>query len=264
MRRVNYLLFGIFFLIFNKLAMADNLSNVNNCLYTELPYGDGYNVKVLFFSNKCELTNDLKTMVQLMHKNKVVNQTDKAFPLIISNNEYGFEGERDIRMENGMLEIEIAKPNRNISEAYSIIFFFKVDGELITFDDYKINDLCYIPEEELCPRVDKLKENSRLHRIMKEFLYGINIFDFDTNKIYQNIYDVWQEGGIYLAVKTDKAYLYNKPNKITKGYLINNDKVKVLAQEIDSVGIKWYFINYKGKKDINMWIKAEDVDLKEK
>ncbi|WP_386695032.1 hypothetical protein [Lonepinella sp. MS14435] len=56
-----------------------------------------------------------------------------------------------------------------------------------------------------------------------------------------------------------KSYLYNFYFKKSKLYLIQGDKVKILA----SVG-DWYFINYKGKKDINMWIKAEAVDFNEK
>ena len=43
-------------------------------------------------------------------------------------------------------------------------------------------------------------------------------------------------------------------------YLIKGDQViindvRYLKNE------KWYLINYKGKKEINMWIKADSVDL---
>ncbi|MCF6190292.1 MAG: hypothetical protein L3J51_07430 [Cocleimonas sp.] len=58
-----------------------------------------------------------------------------------------------------------------------------------------------------------------------------------------------------------KSYLYKSPNKPTKMYLIKGDKVTLLDEETDNSGQKWYFINYKGKKDLNMWIKAEAVDL---
>ena len=57
-----------------------------------------------------------------------------------------------------------------------------------------------------------------------------------------------------------KSYLYTSPNSISKMYLIKGDQViindvRYLKNE------KWYLINYKGKKEINMWIKADSVDL---
>jgi len=59
----------------------------------------------------------------------------------------------------------------------------------------------------------------------------------------------------------NKSYLYKIPNKKTKMYLIKGDKVTLLDEKTDDLGQKWYFINYKGKKELNMWIKAEAVDL---
>ena len=44
-------------------------------------------------------------------------------------------------------------------------------------------------------------------------------------------------------------------------YLIKGDRISILDEKIDEHGEKWYFINYKGKKEINMWIKADSVDL---
>ncbi|MDG2952950.1 hypothetical protein [Exercitatus varius] len=61
----------------------------------------------------------------------------------------------------------------------------------------------------------------------------------------------------------NKVYLYETNFKISKMYLIKGDKVTILNEKTDDSGQKWYFINYKGKKDINMWIKAEAVDIKE-
>jgi len=58
-----------------------------------------------------------------------------------------------------------------------------------------------------------------------------------------------------------KSYLHKTPNKTTKMYLVKGDKITILDEQTDSSGQKWYFINYKGKKDLNMWIKAEAVDL---
>ena len=58
-----------------------------------------------------------------------------------------------------------------------------------------------------------------------------------------------------------KTYLFQSPNKPTKMYLVKGDKVTLLDEKTDDSNQKWYFINYKGKKDLNMWIKAEAVDL---
>ena len=44
-------------------------------------------------------------------------------------------------------------------------------------------------------------------------------------------------------------------------YLVKGDKVTLLDEKTDESGQKWYFINYKGKKELNMWIKAEAVGL---
>ena len=44
-------------------------------------------------------------------------------------------------------------------------------------------------------------------------------------------------------------------------YLIKNDYVLILDEFLDKDKSKWYLINYKGKKEINMCIKADSVDL---
>ena len=64
-----------------------------------------------------------------------------------------------------------------------------------------------------------------------------------------------------LAKVKYKSILYLSPDEKTNMYLIKGDKVKVLKDKLDDKGRKWYFINYKGKKEINMWIKADSVDL---
>ncbi|WGE43074.1 hypothetical protein [Actinobacillus equuli] len=59
----------------------------------------------------------------------------------------------------------------------------------------------------------------------------------------------------------DKSHLYSPIDKKSNMYLIKGDKVHILNESVDKNNQKWYFINYKGKKDINMWIKAEVVDI---
>ncbi|OOF54936.1 hypothetical protein BKK56_07265 [Rodentibacter genomosp. 2] len=59
----------------------------------------------------------------------------------------------------------------------------------------------------------------------------------------------------------NKAYLYSSIGVKTRMYLIKGNRVSILDEKIDEHGDKWYFINYKEKKEINMWIKADSVDL---
>ncbi|MBN6082633.1 hypothetical protein HYE55_11475 [Aggregatibacter actinomycetemcomitans] len=79
------------------------------------------------------------------------------------------------------------------------------------------------------------------------------------NKLDTNIENNTRHG----IILSEKTFLYTLPNynQITKLYLVKNDKVDVIEEKIDENKEKWYFINYKGKKEINMWIKADSVDL---
>ena len=63
----------------------------------------------------------------------------------------------------------------------------------------------------------------------------------------------------YLVLR--KSYLYDLNRRKTSMYLIKGDRVKIIKTAFDADGTRWYFINYKGKKEINMWIKADSVDL---
>ncbi|OOF60053.1 hypothetical protein [Rodentibacter myodis] len=64
------------------------------------------------------------------------------------------------------------------------------------------------------------------------------------------------------GVSKNKIYLYDNPRDEykTKLYLIDGDHFFIL-DEFSYLEQKWYFINYRGKKEINMWIKADSVDL---
>ncbi|MCQ9120452.1 hypothetical protein BKG95_09495 [Rodentibacter pneumotropicus] len=64
----------------------------------------------------------------------------------------------------------------------------------------------------------------------------------------------------YVKIK-DKSYLYSDELIKSNMYLIKGDRIKIIKDRLDDKGIKWYFINYKGKKEINMWIKADSVDI---
>ena len=68
------------------------------------------------------------------------------------------------------------------------------------------------------------------------------------------------QGGYFYI--NSKSYLYSKPDDKYRSnmYLIKGDQIKIIGESMNS-NIQWYFINYKGKKEINMWIKADSVDL---
>ena len=59
----------------------------------------------------------------------------------------------------------------------------------------------------------------------------------------------------------EKSYRYYDLNKRSNMYLVKGDKVNILDEKSSLDGQSWYFINYKGKKEINIWIKADSVDF---
>jgi hypothetical protein len=80
------------------------------------------------------------------------------------------------------------------------------------------------------------------------------------SKIQSKIYD---ENLSYVLL--DKTYLYDKPtdNSKTKMYLIKEDIVNLIKQEIDSKGRIWLQVIFerKGKKDIIKWLPASSVEI---
>ena len=59
----------------------------------------------------------------------------------------------------------------------------------------------------------------------------------------------------------DKTFLFNKNWKRSQMYLIKNDKVLVLSNKKDDFGKEWLRVFFQGKKNIDMWIKADSVYL---
>ena len=58
-----------------------------------------------------------------------------------------------------------------------------------------------------------------------------------------------------------KSFLFDENRNKSKMYLIKGDKVLILSSKIDGNNQEWYRIFYSGKKDIDMWIKADAVYL---
>jgi hypothetical protein len=256
MRRVNYTIILLLALIFSLCSYGSDY-----CLFKEIPYGNKFLIKVFILSKECKFDNNSDFVVQLFNSDKAIKESKYILPKIEVNDDYIFEGERDLRINGDLLELEMAKPGRAMSDAYSFIFKFKIDKEKISFFDYEISDLCYIPNESLCPRISKVREDKELNEIIRFHLNGIDLFKFNTLDVYEKIYSYWQKDGKNSKVSVNKAYLYKKPGDISNIYLIKNDHVLILDEFLDKDKSKWYLINYKGKKEINMWIKADSVEL---
>lgn len=97
--------------------------------------------------------------------------------------------------------------------------------------------------------VSLVKESTRSLEIGNDFMRDRVCDYFYLNKANECF---------YLILK--KAYLFDLNNRKTNMYLISGDRVRIIKDRLDTDG-KWYFINYKGKKEINMWIKADAIDL---
>ena len=63
---------------------------------------------------------------------------------------------------------------------------------------------------------------------------------------------------MWRVVKIEKAFLYAKPEETakTKMYLIRSDAVRLLQTDGTH---QWYFVEFKGKKTVNGWVKTSDL-----
>ncbi|MBN6069653.1 hypothetical protein HYE53_00540 [Aggregatibacter actinomycetemcomitans] len=105
-------------------------------------------------------------------------------------------------------------------------------------------DVGYTEKKEISSK--KINKRILFSDLCSNFYNGIN-FSFSCN---EKLYRV-----------NDKSYLYKYPNFRTKLYLVKNDLINIIDKKVDDNKQTWYFINYKGKKQINMWLKADSVDL---
>lgn len=103
------------------------------CLFKEIPYENNFSIKIFILSKECGFDNNSDSVVKLFNGDKVIKESKYILPKIDVNKDYIFEGERDLRVNAGYLELEIAKPNRAMSDAYSFIFKFKINKEKISF-----------------------------------------------------------------------------------------------------------------------------------
>ncbi|WP_457748948.1 hypothetical protein [Sulfurimonas sp.] len=163
------------------------------------------------------------------------------------------------------------------------VVFMEVNFEKFDFKKYKID---LIPDKNDTNKIINFKKkdlksdstNDLLNLIYMGGIHDKTIDNVDLILEYLQTRDdvevdsirdlIFQKKSLYPNRKSksnivNKAFLYKHPkeNKKTKMYLIKGDKVTLLDEKTDDTGQKWYFINYKGKKDLNMWIKAETVNI---
>ena len=122
MRRINYTIIFLFTLIFSLGSYGSDY-----CLFKEIPYENNFSIKIFILSKECGFDNNSDSVVKLFNGDKVIKESKYILPKIDVNKDYIFEGERDLRVNAGYLELEIAKPNRAMSDAYSFIFKFKIN-----------------------------------------------------------------------------------------------------------------------------------------
>jgi len=147
---------------------------------------------------------------------------------------------------------------------YPIYYSIKRTGHFnqISFDEVD-GSLNYFGINELSNKL--LKENNKNKLLL-------NKGDFVKFKYNLGKKSIVKKDNLFLEVGNDylepyfyinsKSYLYSKPDDKYRSnmYLIKGDQIKIIGESMNS-NIQWYFINYKGKKEINMWIKADSVDL---
>lgn len=161
-------------------------------------------------------------------------------------------------------ELDSKLPNLYLSDEYiktkcKLDFFFEknIDEFIHRFDDNDINIVSGIERYKKFVNVypySKYTKNKYLIIINK-----LSKLNLEKEKRY--LEKVVFDNGILSKIVLDKAYLYNSNSSKSNMYLIKGDKVTILDEKIDESGKKWYLINYKGKKDINMWLKSDAIDL---
>mgnify|MGYP000746796247 CR=1 FL=1 len=87
-------------------------------------------------------------------------------------------------------------------------------------------------------------------------------YEDSDNPYIGDFYDDMKNNTIpHIGEVKSKSFLFDENRNKSKMHLIKGDKVLILSSKIDENNQEWYRIFYSGKKDIDMWIKADAVDL---
>uniref|UniRef100_UPI0035A0AB70 hypothetical protein n=1 Tax=Glaesserella sp. TaxID=2094731 RepID=UPI0035A0AB70 len=172
----------------------------------------------------------------------------------------------DLRVDLASDNIEEKLPNSNLSDEYinnncELNYFFEssLDGFIERFHENNIN---------IINGVERYKKLMLIHpyenKTKKQYISIIKkLSELNLKEEKEYIENNIKKEENNIGVIINKSYLYSSIGNKSNMYLVKGDKVKILKKQKDTSSNNWYFINYKGKKDINMWIKAEAVDIKE-
>ncbi|MCQ9122246.1 hypothetical protein BKG95_06725 [Rodentibacter pneumotropicus] len=213
--------------------------NSSNASYSVSSIKYDYNKKVfiqerLEYVNHCSYCSDLETRYCSINKPKIISKIDFQD---ISNDEICYSTYEDRFKDLEFTNLSDLVNSFNLNRQYMKSFSNKdIDRILNRFHKNKNDNI--IQYNKLIDLLKYEREYSFLSYLNKK----LSILENGTIKA--------------------KSYLYKNPNDNDKTnlYLIEGDIVSILDKKSSSDKM-WYLINYKGKKEINMWIKADSVDL---
>ena len=142
----------------------------------------------------------------------------------------------DINIDNDIVEVFCSPPRD-----YSNYSYYKyINGHLLFFK----YDSAFGGNDNLVDELSFQIDSPYLISLKKDF------YDDMKNNTIPHIGEV-----------KSKSFLFDENRNKSKMYLIKGDKVLILSSKIDGNNQEWYRIFYSGKKDIDMWIKADAVYL---
>ncbi|MCQ9122115.1 hypothetical protein BKG95_06030 [Rodentibacter pneumotropicus] len=161
-------------------------------------------------------------------------------------------------------DIDSKLPNLYLSDRYiknkcRLDFFFEksIDEFIDRFNDDNLNIVSGLERYKKLTKIYPYNKHTRTKYL--ELIYKLSKLNLKEEKNYIEKF-IFSNNFNYKIV-LDKVYLYDSNGLKSNMYLIKGDKVSILDEKKTLDGQSWYFINFKGKKDINMWIKADSVDL---
>ena len=176
--------------------------------------------------------------------NNIYNDGNKVKTILI-NDELG-----SVLLDNKDVIVISNSYNASSTKTELNYVFSKLNGNIL-----KMEQVNYSPEYD------------RYYGYFLNFPNGINVEDINGKLLSEKYMkceylneSINSSSCKEIGFVNKRSYLYTSPNSISKMYLIKGDQV--IINDVKSLkNEKWYLINYKGKKEINMWIKADSVDL---
>ncbi|WP_258104451.1 hypothetical protein [Marinoscillum sp. MHG1-6] len=159
---------------------------------------------------------------------------------IVEINTFGFIDEANLNLDP-RLDKEIL--NEGSPDEHS--FYFGIDYRFY-FEVDEATDKVYIMELENT----NLFYYTRVRSLPKSLLESlIRVGKSDNRNYIEEFLDI-----SFWKVSKLKSTIYSEPNKPTRMYLVEGDKVEVLSGDES-----WVKIRYYGKKLIEGWLKREDI-----